>query len=219
MESLGQRDVQRQGALEPWLARHELAGLGRLWQSLHIEHGWETALESVLRERMTALALRQLEHAKAFVTDAPPARLAFYQLPAASAPAFANAAELEPLTGLLRLTDPDLRSLLNDWLRDVYIANDMTQALAARARLAPGGVFVLKDGHQVDSHAVRFYAPDSEQAGMLARQQEIENLQLDIKAKQLLADQATAAAATADSAWRQAAQAVMDAAPKNRWGW
>src|SRR5690606_9287666 len=35
-----QEDVQKQGALEPWLAKHELAGLGRLWQKLHIETGW-----------------------------------------------------------------------------------------------------------------------------------------------------------------------------------
>jgi len=206
-----QEDVQQQGALQPWLARHELTRLGRLWQTLHIEPGWETALESVLRERMTALPLRQLEHARAFVADAPPARLAFYQLPTASAPCPANAAGFEPLTRLLRLSDPDLRSLLDDWLRDVYTATDMTQALAARADLPPGGVFVLQDGHQVDRHAVRFYAPDSEQAGMLARQQEIENLQLEIKAQQLLADQATAAAAQADGAWRQATQAVVPA--------
>src|SRR3546814_5761860 len=48
-----QEDVQKQGALEPWLAHHELTSLGRLWQKLHIESGWETALEAVLRERMT----------------------------------------------------------------------------------------------------------------------------------------------------------------------
>src|SRR5690606_37621250 len=48
-----QEDVQKQGALEPWLAKHELQTLGRLWQKLHVEPGWETALESILRERMT----------------------------------------------------------------------------------------------------------------------------------------------------------------------
>src|SRR5690606_16707269 len=61
-----QEDVQKQGALEPWLEHHELNRLGRLWQKLHIEAGWETALEAVLRERMTGLELRQLEHAAAF---------------------------------------------------------------------------------------------------------------------------------------------------------
>src|SRR5690606_36955399 len=79
-----QEDVQKQGALEPWLEKHELQSLGRLWQKLKIETGWETALESILRERMAALELRQLDHARAFASDAPPARLAFYQTPAAA---------------------------------------------------------------------------------------------------------------------------------------
>src|SRR5690606_26608226 len=50
-----QEDVQKQGALQPWLEKHELGGLARLWKKLHIEAGWETALEAVLRERMAAL--------------------------------------------------------------------------------------------------------------------------------------------------------------------
>jgi chromosome segregation protein len=40
-----------QGKVQPWLEKHELGNLPRLWQKLHIEAGWETALESVLRER------------------------------------------------------------------------------------------------------------------------------------------------------------------------
>ncbi len=205
-----QEDVQKQGALEPWLAHHELTGLGRLWQKLHIESGWETALESVLRERMAGLELRQLEHARAFSGDAPPARLAFYQLPAA-APAPEAAAGLTPLAGMLRLTDPDLRTLLNDWLRDVYVCTDIAKALAQRAELPPGGLYVLKEGHLVDRHSVRFYAPDSEQAGLLARQQEIENLRRDLKARQLMADQALAAVSQAENAWQQVSQSLAPA--------
>ncbi|KAG1199600.1 hypothetical protein G6F35_012492 [Rhizopus arrhizus] len=60
-----QEDVQKQGALEPWLAKHELAGLSRLWQKLHVEPGWETALESALRERMASLEVRSLDWARA----------------------------------------------------------------------------------------------------------------------------------------------------------
>ncbi|MGN6579271.1 MAG: chromosome segregation protein SMC [Bordetella sp.] len=202
-----QEDVQKQGALEPWLAKHELASLSRLWQKLHVESGWETAIEAVLRERMAALEVRSLDWARAFADDAPPARLAFYQVPPA-APAPAVPAGLTPLASLLRINDPDLRALLNDWLRNVYLANDLPQALAARATLPAGAALVVKAGHLVDAHSVRFYAPDSEQAGLLARQQEIENLQREIKAQQLIADQARAAAAQAESAWQQASQAV-----------
>jgi len=202
-----QEDVQKQGALEPWLAKHELAGLGRLWQKLHIEQGWETALEAVLRERMAALEVRNLDWAKAFADDAPPARLAFYQLPPA-APAPQVPAGLTPLSSLLKVTDPDLRTLLTGWLRDAYTATDLGQALAARATLPAGAVLVVRQGHVVDAHGVRFYAPDSEQAGLLARQQEIENLQREIKAAQLIADQSRAAVARSEAAWQQVSQAL-----------
>ncbi len=202
-----QDDVQKQGALQPWLEKHELSALGRLWQKLHVESGWETALEAVLRERMTALEIRQLEHARAFVSDPPPARLAFFQM-ATAAPAPASAPGCTPLASLLQISDPDLRALLNEWLRGVYLADDVGAALSVRGELGPGDLFVVRQGHLVDRHSVRFYAPDSEQAGMLARQQEIENLQREVKAEQLIADQAVAQVARAEAQWQQVSQAM-----------
>jgi chromosome segregation protein len=205
-----QEDVQKQGTLDPWLAKHELSGLGRLWQKLHVETGWETAIEAVLRERMSGLEVRNLDWARAFADDAPPARLAFYQLPPA-APAAVAPGGLKPLASVLRLTDPDLRTLLNGWLRDIYIADDIAQALAARAALPAGAAYVVRGGHVIDATSVRFYAADSEQAGMLARQQEIENLQREIKASQLIADQSRSAVVRAEGEWQQASQALAPA--------
>jgi chromosome segregation protein len=202
-----QEDVQKQGTLDPWLVKHELNTLGRLWQKLHVEPGWETAVEAVLRERMSALEVSNLDWVRAFADDAPPARLAFYQLPPA-APAPSVSGGLRPLASVLRLTDPDLRTLQNTWLRDVYLADTLADALAARASLPVGASYVVRGGHLVDPTSVRFYAADSEQAGMLARQQEIENLQREIKAAQLIADQARSAVVRAESAWQQASQAL-----------
>ena len=42
-----QENVQTQGKVQPWLQKHELGELPRLWQKLQIDQGWETALESV----------------------------------------------------------------------------------------------------------------------------------------------------------------------------
>jgi chromosome segregation protein len=205
-----QEDVQKQGALEPWLAKHELAGLGRLWQKLHVEAGWETAIEAVLRERMAALEVRSLDWVRAFADDAPPARLAFYQPPVA-APTAPVPAGLTPLTSLLRIADGDLRTLMNDWLGGVYTADSLAQALAGRASLPAGSAYVVKGGHLIDAHSARFYAADSEQSGLLARQQEIENLQRELKAQQLIADQARAAVARSEAAWQQVSQALAPA--------
>ncbi len=202
-----QEDVQKKGSLEPWLAKHELTSMSRLWQKLHVEPGWETALEAVLNERMTGLEVRNLDWARAFAGDPPPARLAFFQLPVAAAAAAAPAG-MTALSSMLRITDPDLRTLLQGWLGNVFIATDVTQALAARSTLPEGAMLVVQGGHLIDANSVRFYAADSEQAGLLARQQEIENLQREIKAHQLIADQTRSAVAQAESAWQHVSQSL-----------
>ena len=73
-----QEKVQTEGKLKPWLAKHGLDGLAGLWTRVHIESGWETALESALRERLNALSVGRLDIVRAFVADAPPAKLAFF---------------------------------------------------------------------------------------------------------------------------------------------
>ena len=57
--------------------------------------------------------------------------------------------------------------MLNDWLEGVYTAAGMDEALAQRGQLTHGEVIMTRDGHAVSQFAVAFYAPDSEQAGML----------------------------------------------------
>jgi len=204
-----QENVQTEGKIQPWLERHELGALPRLWKKLHVETGWETALEAVLRERLAALEVSNLDWVKAFASDAPPAKLAFYSPPVAGQ-ANAAAAGLTPLLSLVRIDDAGLRAVLNEWLGSTYIANDLAEALAQRAQLPGGGAFVVKAGHTVTRVGVQLYAADTEQAGMLARQQEIENLERQVRAQALLADEARTAVVRAEAAHTQAAQVLTD---------
>jgi len=200
-----QEKVQTEGKLKPWLAKHGLDGLAGLWTKLHIQQGWENALEAALRERMGALEVGRLETVRAFAGDAPPARLAFYSPPAAS---IANSHETLPrLTELLRLDDqPGLKALLNDWLEGVYTAASIDEALAGRAKLTHGEVIMTREGHAVSQFAVSFYAPDSEAAGLLARAQEIENLGRELRAQQLIAEDAKTQLVRAEAGYTEASQ-------------
>jgi chromosome segregation protein len=206
-----QENVQSQGKVQPWLKKHELSELPRLWQKLHIDQGWETALESVLRERTSALEMSNLDWAKAFFSDAPPAKLALFSANAANATANIDApAGLKPLLSLLQLNDPGLRALLQDWLHNIFVAEDTAAAFADRAKLPVGGYFVTKQGHVISKSSVRFYASDSEQDGMLGRQQEIENITKQLRAQQMLADEARSRSVRADSALSQAMQRLQE---------
>jgi chromosome segregation protein len=195
-----QERVQTQGKVTPWLQKHELESLPRLWQKLNIEAGWEQALESVLRERTSALQMSNIEWAKAFFSDAPPAKLALFAPSTAVPPAPAEAPGLKPFLNLLKINDPGLRGLLQDWLHNVYFVEDTAEAFADRSKLPAGGSIITRQGHVVTQNSVRFYAADSEQDGMLGRQQEIDNITKQLRAQQMLADEARSRSVRAEAA-------------------
>ena len=206
-----QEKVQTEGKLKPWLERHGLSTLSGLWTRLHIEPGWESALESALRERLHALEVGRLDTLKAFSADPPPAKLAFYSaMPDGVGQGVdSTAAAAQPpgpaLMSLVRTDGNDrLRHLLRDWLEGFYTAGSLDEALALRGRLRHGEVLITREGHSVSAEAVAFYAPDSEQAGLLARAQEIENLQTQHRAQSLIADDARSALVRADAACTEA---------------
>ena len=205
-----QEKVKTGGKLQPWLARHGLENLPGLWSRLHVEPGWEDALEAALRERLAALEVGRLETVRAFATDAasgaPPARLAFYSLPHAPAAAAPSGAALAPLAQRLRVHDAALQALLSDWLTGCYSAQNLDDALSKREQLEPGEAIYVNAGHAVSRHGVSFYAPDNEQAGLLARAQEIENLDKQARAQTLITEEARNAQIKAEAAYNDAAR-------------
>jgi chromosome segregation protein len=198
-----QEKVQVEDKVKPWLARHGLETLAGLWTRIRIEPGWESALESALRERLSALEVGRLETVRAFAADVPPARLAFFTATAATAARPERS--LPRLADLLHLGDSGLAALLGDWLEGVYTADDFDSALAARSTLTHGEVIMTREGHAVSQFAVSFYAPDSQQAGLLARAQEIENLERQTRAQALIADAARTQLIRAEAASTDAA--------------
>ena len=204
-----QDKVRTDDKLKPWLARHGLDSLQALWTRIHIEQGWENALESALRERMSSLEVSRLEMVRAFAADTPPAKLAFYSPPSAAVPEAAGA--LPRLSDLLRLNDAGQKALLADWLTGCYTAASFDDALAARDKLQPGEVIYVKSGHCVTAHSVSFYAQDSERAGLLARQQEIENLEKQLRAQLLITEESRSALVRAEAGYTDASQRLVTA--------
>jgi len=213
LDALGelQNDIQKKGSLQPWLAHHGLADLPRLWHKLQIQPGWETALEAILHERMTAIEASDLQQVTTFARDAPPGRLTFYQIPAGALGDAETLPGTPLLLSLLDTREAGLYVLLADWLRGVYACASVEQAMGLRDQLREGHLCVVPEGHVIDRHSVRFYAPDSEQSGLLARQQEIENERHDLKARQILARNEQGALEQAEAACARVASSLVPA--------
>ncbi|MEG0315822.1 MAG: chromosome segregation protein SMC [Comamonas sp.] len=206
-----QEKVKTDGKLQPWLAKHGLDSLQGLWTRIAVESGWENALEAALRERMGALEVSRLDMVRGFLgasaKDAPPARLAFYSKPDASISLSGNGLPL--MADLLRVTDAGLKALLTEWLTGCYTAQSLDEALNHRTQLKAGDTIYVPTGHAVTAYSVSFYAQDSEQSGLLARAQEIEHLEKELRAQALISEEARSALVKAEAAYADASQRLV----------
>jgi chromosome segregation protein len=173
-----QEQVEEGGDVGDWLAKHALNGLPRLWQKMTVESGWENAVESVLRERLHALQLGDPQRLATLFDDPPPAKVSVFT-PSTSSVAVAAEASLRPLSRLVRFSDDSARPLVEEWLAGCY-AHEGIPSLTLRLALPPGAVLVNRDGHQFSRYGVSFHGPDSGDAGILARQREIEALTAEL---------------------------------------
>lgn len=207
-----QARMQGENQMRPWLEKH---GLGedteRIWQHIRIEPGWETAVEAVLRERVHALEAKSVQQVAAMLQEAPPGKVGLFltDLPAGAAPLPARpAGRLVPLASLVRCQDARLKPIMAEWLDGFFSAESTEAAFAGRGQLPPGGRFVVREGHAIGRFDVVLFAMDSEGEGVLARQQELQNLERELRAQQLLGDEARQQAERIDAMATQLAEQV-----------
>jgi chromosome segregation protein len=113
------------------------------------------------------------------------------------------------LSDLLLLSDAGLSALLTDWLQGYFTAPSLEDALAWRDQLKAGEWFVVQSGHAIGQHSVSFYAPDSEQSGLLARAQDIENFEKQQRAQTLISQESRSASVRAEAVYADAAQRLV----------
>jgi chromosome segregation protein len=169
-----QAKITRGETTADWLRGRGLEKARRLWQQVEVERGWEDALEAVLRERLNALELSQLERALDWAGETLPGRIAAF---AANGGGKLPSSRDDALAGKLKPARPELARLLADWLSGVRCRPDLRGALRDRGSLAVGESFVTPDGHTVSAQGIVFFAPDSELHGVLARQRELAELE------------------------------------------
>ncbi len=170
-----QRQVSRSGEMHAWLDNHQLDGLGRLWQGMRIESGWEDALEAVLRERLNGIALDDLDRAWNWLQHPPPGKVSFFLKH--SGEVAAPTSSRQRLVDFITCTDAGVAAVLGDWLERVYVVAGPAEGFRDAHTLTPGDVLVCPQGHVFTRNSVSFHAADSEIHGILSRQREIEDLE------------------------------------------
>lgn len=174
--------LQAQGGrkqLAAWLANQHWDTSLALYETVQIESGWETALEAVLADSLSARVLTAM-----------PAAIERLQTPAkvsllwpATKPKISPQLPLAltPLSEKISAA-PELESTINSLLAPYCVAAAGVDFDTARAVLPEGYVLVLASGHQFEHGRLRLHAAEGE--GLLALQAEWNRLQVDLEAAQ-----------------------------------
>lgn len=179
-----QRRLEDNKALDKWISQLQLDLFPRLWQFIQIEKGWENALEAVLRERINAAGVEQLEIALDWRNNPPPGKWTIFEItPNKNQPTnylLSEKNEWKPLSAYLNYTHVTIQPIIESWLNGIFTISDIEAGLTQQKLLHSGEMLVTPEGHVFTCGSLSYYAPDSQLHGVLARQREIAQIEIDI---------------------------------------
>ncbi len=161
---------QEKGAALEWLRQHGLEGAARLGETLAVEAGWETAVETVLGALLEGVAVDAPERLFESLAQFANGRIALVAADAAPV-------EVAPDSLAARLHGP---AAIRRLLKNILVAEDLAAAKARLPALADGQAIVTRAGEWLGPGWVRVARSGEAQHGALAREREIHALREEI---------------------------------------
>lgn len=179
------------GTVTRWLESHQMARHPRLASRLHVETGWEIAVETVLGQHLTAVVVDHLDELAPCLVNPSQASINFWETNSSCGETSSSFGEINsgnqnraPMAASESV--PDESCLLNKVsspehlapaLATVKTADHLDQALAMRTQLNEQESIVLQDGTWIGRNWLRVpAAAGQESGGLLLRQQELEQV-------------------------------------------
>lgn len=176
LEALQQAALDQGVGMQRWLQEQDLAEAPVLASQLTVEKGWERAVEAVLADDLYAVSLASLSEVEVSLSKFSQGSLRLVESRQLTAGTAQGSDYL-----LNKVTSP---LDLSPWLGGIRIAENITQALIVREQLAAHESVITVEGHWLGPNWLRFRHSDDGDAGVLARQQEIQQLHVELEENQ-----------------------------------
>ena len=174
LEALQQAALGGEGDQQQWLENHQLKESPRLAETLQVESGWETAVETVLGSYLQAVCVDDLNSLGAKLDDFTKGELVLVDTSASTATSsHAN----DFLASKLKGDDTAYASAL---LSGIHAVDDLNAALAMRKDLSDNESVVTRDGLWLGKNWLRVARDQDATAGVLQRQQELDSLNKEL---------------------------------------
>ena len=163
-------DDRERIALNDWLADEAVPSKGSVYASLQVEPGWESVVELILGDALSAALLE---------TDALTRMGGLSKLPSGAFLVDEAAEVSQSIEGTLaaKVEGP---ARIRNWLSHVRIAADVREAKSLLDGLAEGDTVVTRDGHWLGAGWHRVHSVADPAAGMIERQSQLEQYQAEL---------------------------------------
>jgi chromosome segregation protein len=182
LEALQQAALgKKEKAITGWLDNNGLANNARLAESLQVESGWEKATETVLGQYLEAVCVDGVDALSSSLGALEAGSLTLFDTSASVASSATGGSSLAD-----RVRSP---YALGNLLSGVRIAEDISQALAMRGSLGDTESVITRDGIWLAKNWLRVARDSDEKSGVIAREQEIKQLQQSLEQLELQAEE------------------------------
>ncbi len=200
LEALQQAALGKKGdEVAQWLEQRDLQQAARLAQSLKVAPRWQRAVEIVLGFHLQAVCVDTLDELKDHLEGLQRGALTLVErLTTSSSGSFGN----ESLLAQVESPYP-MESLLGS----VRIAEDLDTALMMRRSLPAGASIITPEGHWIGSNWLRVTRERDESAGVLAREEDLRRLQVELAEQEAIAESLVESVENGRAALQQIEQA------------
>jgi len=167
---------RQSGEISGWLTAQGLQSAPRLAQEIQAEPGWEHAVETALGGYLQAVCVAGLDNAEHLLGGLTQGTVTLFDT--SGAPASLSADKGQPLAA--RVTAP---WAMNGLLDGIYAVENLADALAMRASLAAHESVITRDGIWLGGNWLRVARDTDENAGVLEREREINELSAQVEAQ------------------------------------
>jgi len=174
LEALQQAALDQGSEVGDWLAAQGLAAGRQLAEQIQVVSGWELAVEAVLADDLQAVCLDDVASLSDALSDFSQGKLRLLDARTLRQPSPGSL--LDKVTSQLDLSP---------WLGSIRPVDNLIAALAQRDQLAPHESLITPQGHWLGPNWLRYRRGEASESGVLARQQEMEQLQQQLGEQEL----------------------------------
>ncbi len=180
LEALQQASLGEDASQRTWLESNQLGSAPRLADGLSVESGWETAVETVLGDFLQAVCVDKIDaYAESIAAMSAGRVLLLDGVAVARAAQVASAASADRQL-LAKISGADQRT--EAVLAGVLTAENLDEALAVRASLAPHQSVISRDGVWFGPNWVRVAREVDASAGVLLRKRDLDDTHQQLSA-------------------------------------